>query len=236
MHDIETDGFLAPEALAFRDAVRVQFVEQIRECEDVSRRATTQVFEQHIANVTVANATAASLWARCLSASQAAILLAERGMGVEALALLRTAYENLFFCAALVKQPAVIVRLAGEDTGQRLKQAREMLKDKQIFAAITDADRALLEAFVRDTPAATKAISAYEAAEIAGMTGIYQGAWRTFSLIATHATLTGAGHAFGNDLYDLQFGPSFANVDSALGLARDCIRLGLDAVAPIFTA
>ncbi|WP_197347328.1 DUF5677 domain-containing protein, partial [Ralstonia pseudosolanacearum] len=132
------------------------------------------------------------------------ILLAERGMGVEALALLRTAYENLFFCAALVKQPAVIVRLAGEDTGQRLKQAREMLKDKQIFAAITDADRALLEAFVRDTPAATKAISAYEAAEIAGMTGIYQGAWRTFSLIATHATLTGAGHAFGNDLYDLQ--------------------------------
>lgn len=155
-------------------------------------------------------------------------------MGVDALALLRTAYENLFFSAALIKRPTVISRLAGEDTNQRIEQASAMLKDGQILAALSDADRGLLEAFLRDTPATTKSISAFEAAEIAEMTGVYHGAWRTFSLIAAHSTLTAAGHAFGRDLLDLRFGPSFENVEAAFGLARDCIRLGLEAVAPLF--
>ncbi len=66
------------------------------------------------------------------------------------------------------------------------------------------------------------------------MTGVYQGAWRTFSLMAAHSTLTVAGHAFGKHLLDLQFGPSFEHVEAALGLARDCLRLGLESVAPLF--
>lgn len=67
------------------------------------------------------------------------------------------------------------------------------------------------------------------------MTGVYQAAWRTFSLMAAHSTLTAAGFAFGKDLLDLQFGPSFEHVEAALGLARNCVRLGLDAVEPLFT-
>ncbi|MBU9589611.1 hypothetical protein KTE43_14920 [Burkholderia multivorans] len=156
-------------------------------------------------------------------------------MGVDAIALLRTAYENLFFAAALVKRPSVIARLAGEDTNQRIKQAEAMLKDAQILAALTDADRERLQEFLRDTPAGNKSINAFEAAEIAEMTGVYQGAWRTFSLIAGHATLTTAGHAFSRNLLDLQFGPSFEHIEAAVGLARDCIQLGIEAVAPLFT-
>jgi len=231
---IEHEGFLSPEIHNFRDRARTRFRDRVRECEEVSRRATTQVFSQKIPNPTLPGVTAASLWTRCLSGCQAAILLAERGMGVDALALLRTAYENLFFSAALLKKPSIISRLAGEDTNQRVRQVRAMLKDEQIRAALTDADRERLEAFLRDTPEAKKSISAFEAAEIAGMTGIYHGAWRTFSLVAAHSTLTAAGHAFGRDMLDLQFGPSFENVDAALGLACDCIRLGLEAVAPLF--
>ncbi|WP_175924638.1 hypothetical protein [Burkholderia latens] len=109
-----------------------------------------------------------------------------------------------------------------------------MLKDVQIRAALAETDRQLLEAFLRDTPEVKKSISAFEVAEIAGMTGIYHGAWRTFSLVAAHSNLTSAGHAFGNDMLDLQFGPSFENVEAALSLARDCIRLGIEAVAPLF--
>jgi len=157
-------------------------------------------------------------------------------MGVDALALLRTAYENLFFSAALLKRPSIIARLAGEDTNQRVQQARAMLKDAQICAALTDTDRELLETFLRETAEVKKSISAFEAAEIAGMTGVYHGAWRTFSLVAAHSNLTSAGHAFGSYLLDLRFGPSFENVDAALGLARDCIRLGIEAVAPLFKA
>jgi hypothetical protein len=46
----------------------------------------------------------------------------------------------------------IISRLAGEDTKQRVKQASEMLKDTQIRAALTDANRRTLEEFVRNTP------------------------------------------------------------------------------------
>lgn len=234
MGTIEQEGFLSPGLQSFRDRTRTRFRDRVRECEEISRRATTQVFAQEIAIPTVPGVTAASLWARCLSGCQAAILLAERGMGVEALVLLRTAYENLFFSVALLKRPSIISRLAGEDTNQRVQQARAMLKDVQVRAALAEADRELLEAFLRDTPEVKKSISAFEAAEIAGMTGVYHGAWRTFSLVAAHANLTSAGHAFGRDMLDLQFGPSFENVEAALGLARDCIRLGIEAVAPLF--
>ncbi|MFM0411232.1 DUF5677 domain-containing protein [Paraburkholderia dipogonis] len=236
MTSIETDGFLSPKIQDFRAHLRTQFRDLVSECEDVSRRATTQLFGESVTAPTIPRVMAASLWARCLSNCQAAILLAERGMGLDALALLRTGYENLFYFVALIKRPTAIARLADEDTRQRIKQATEMLRDAQIVAALSVEDRERLEAFLRDTPAPTKSISAFEAAEIAEMTGVYQAAWRTFSLMAAHSTLTAAGFAFGKDLLDLQFGPSFEHVDAALGLARDCIRLGLDAVAPLFTA
>jgi hypothetical protein len=234
MSSIETDGFLSSEIQDVRTRVRNQFQGLVRECEQVSRSATMQVFGQNVITPTIPRAVAASLWARCLSSCQAAILLAERGMGLDALAQLRTGYESLFFCVALIKRPDVIARLADEDTRQRIKQATEMLKDKQILEVLTAADREQLEGYLRDTPSPTKSISAFEASELAGMSGVYQGAWRIFSLMAAHSTLTAAGHAFGKDLLDLQFGPSFEHVDSALGLARDCISLGLDAVKPLF--
>ncbi|WP_425128562.1 DUF5677 domain-containing protein [Burkholderia latens] len=104
MGAIEQEGFLSPEIQSFRDRTRTRFADRVRECEEISRRATTQVFSQEIAISTVPGVTAASLCARCLSGCQAAILLAERGMGVDALALLRTAYENLFFSVALLKK------------------------------------------------------------------------------------------------------------------------------------
>ncbi|WP_430231832.1 hypothetical protein [Paraburkholderia tropica] len=111
-----------------------------------------------------------------------------------------------------------------------------MRRDAHTLLALTVDGRQQLEAFLRDTPVVAGGISAFEAAEIAGMTGVYHGAWRTFSLLAAHSTLTAAGHAFGRSLHDLQFGPSFDHVEAALGLARDGIGLGLGAVSSLFRA
>ncbi|WP_322065224.1 hypothetical protein [Burkholderia ubonensis] len=61
-------------------------------------------------------------------------------------------------------------------------------------------------------------------------------AWRTFSLIAAHSTLAVAGHALGKAPRVPQFGPAFEHLESAFGLARDCIKLGLETVAPLFAA
>jgi hypothetical protein len=66
-----------------------------------------------------------------------------------------------------------------------------MLKDAQILAALSEADRNTLEEFVRTAPTSTKSLNAFEAADIAELTGVYQGVWRTLSLIAAHSTITG---------------------------------------------
>ncbi|WP_157661043.1 DUF5677 domain-containing protein [Burkholderia ubonensis] len=110
MTSIEIDGFLSPKIQDFRAHLRSQFKELVSHCEDASRRVTMQVFGLNLTAPTVPRVTAASLWTRCLSSCQAAILLAERGMGLDALALLRTGYENLFYCAALIKRPTVIAQ------------------------------------------------------------------------------------------------------------------------------
>ncbi|WP_430231828.1 hypothetical protein [Paraburkholderia tropica] len=97
MSGFEKEGFLSATANEFRALTRERFPDLMRECEAVSSRATVQVFKEEIVFPTVPRVTAASLWSRCLSACQGAILSAERGMGVEALALLRTAYEHLAY-------------------------------------------------------------------------------------------------------------------------------------------
>lgn len=231
---VETDGFLSSEMESIRNLTRNRFEEVIRECEEVSRRATSQLFGQQLNMATLPILTAMSLWARCVSGCQAAIILAERGMGIDALAMLRTAYENLFYCAAILKSPDTVSRLAGEDTQQRVKQAKAMLSDPQVCTVLRDEDRILLAEMVQEAPKSSPSINAFEAAEIAEMLVVYHATWRTLSLVAAHATLTSAGHAFGKSITDLQFGPSHDHLAEAFGLARDCLRLGLAAVAPAY--
>ncbi len=87
MSTIETDGFLSLKTQGFRERVRTRFSDLVDECEEVSRRATTQVICTEGSTVTtVPNVIAASLWARYLSGCQAAIVLAERGRGRRACA------------------------------------------------------------------------------------------------------------------------------------------------------
>ena len=57
-----------------------------------------------------------------------------------------------------------------------------------------------------------------------------------FSLTTAPSTLTTAGHAFGKDIFDMRFGPSFEYVEAAFALARDCLSFGLPVVAPLFSA
>jgi hypothetical protein len=115
MASIEVDGFLSPDIDGISTSIRSRFADIVSECEEVSRR-TMQVFGQDIGTPMLSVVTAASLWTRCIRSCQAAVLLAERGMGVDALAILQIAYENLFYCAALLKRPAVISRFSGENT------------------------------------------------------------------------------------------------------------------------
>lgn len=227
---IETEGFLSPGLDGSTEQIRNEFAELIEQFRKESAKATGGLFASRAEASSLPIAMAMSFWTRCVTTCQAAFLLGERGMGVEAMVLLRTAYEHLFFCGALIARPDILPRIEGEDRKQRHRQIEAMLRSKQILEAMTPALKAELEEYVRDTPKPTKEISAYEAADLAGMEGVFSGAYRTLSMVGSHASFTTAGHAFGESLSELQFGPSRDHLEMVFGLARYCLTLGMEVV------
>jgi len=65
------------------------------------------------------------------------------------------------------------------------------------------------------------------------MEGLYEGAYRTLSLVGTHSSYPTAGHAFGGSLKDMRFGPSKEHLAMLFGLTCDCIGLGMQTMAPL---
>ncbi|MFM0239671.1 DUF5677 domain-containing protein [Paraburkholderia phytofirmans] len=230
---IESEGFLSQEMDGYIAAIREAFAEEIRQCRQISSEATSQLFRSGVDASSLPQLMAASFWTRCLSACQATILLGERGLNIEALALLRTAYEHLFFCGAIANNPACLARIEGQDRAERIKQAEKLQKNESVLQALSEEDCVLLDDFVRDTPKAKKQLSAFEAAKLGGMEGLYEGAYRTLSLVGTHSSYTTAGHAFGDSFEDMRFGPSKEHLGMLFGLTRDCIGLGMQAMAPL---
>ncbi|GAB7536954.1 DUF5677 domain-containing protein [Burkholderia sp. 3C] len=230
---IETEGFLSPELDGYIATIREDFAEEIRQCRQISGEATSQLFRSGVDARSLPQLMAASFWARCLTSCQAAIVLGERGLNVEALALLRTAYEHLFFCAAIANNPACLARIEGQDRTERIKQAEKLQKNESIRQALSEEDCALLDDFIRATPKTNKQFSAFEAARLGGMEELYEAAYRTLSLVGTHSSYTTGGHAFGRSLADMRFGPSEENLEMLFGLTRDCIKQGMQTMAPL---
>lgn len=226
MNDFELDGFLSSEADSYKQHVSRQFSALLAEAREASRAAMAQMCAMRPVNPPLSNLVALSLWSRCIASCQAAILLGHIGMGVDALTLLRNAFENLFHCAALFRDPTVLKRLRAKDDYERLKQASAMLGHKETMDVLTPENKAAVEAFVKSMPQPKEMISAFECAKTAGLEGLYHGAYRSLSLVAAHPSLTTAGHAFGDNILDLRFGPSTDHLDTVFGLARDCLNMG----------
>jgi hypothetical protein len=123
MTGFERDGFLSNEVDAHQHHITEQFRVVVGECFAASRAAMAQLNGIRIVDAQLSTLVALSLWSRCVSTCQAAILLGHRGMGVDGLTLLRNAFESLFHCGALLEDASVLVRLRAKDDYERLKQA-----------------------------------------------------------------------------------------------------------------
>ncbi|MDN8102607.1 DUF5677 domain-containing protein [Burkholderia multivorans] len=231
MTGFELDGFLSDEVDAYRLHVTEHFRSVLGECIAASRAAMVQINAIRVVDAELSTLVALSLWSRCIATCQAAILLGHRGMGVDGLTLLRNAFESLFHCGALLEDSSVLARLRAKDDYERLKQATAILGHKETVDVLTPEAKAAVEAFVMSVPSSKDLISAFDCAKLAGLEGLYHSAYRTLSLKAAHPSLTTAGHAFGEQLTDLRFGPSTDHLDEVFGLARDCLNMGHGIVA-----
>lgn len=223
-------GYLSGEATIIRDSIRRKHDAQLHRCGRASRTAMAIMAEGVPAtgHMTAALAT----WVRSITACQGAILLAERGMVTEACALLRTGYEHLFFAGALVKNPAVLDRMHDQDIAERQKTMRLALENIDVQQAITVDQRAQLEQSLGQDTGRLR-ISAFQAAEIAGLAAIFQTTYRQLSLIGTHANLTSVGACVGDSPTDLRFVQDDEGLPQLLDHIVGCLEMGSGIFLPL---
>jgi hypothetical protein len=233
MTKLETHGFLATEISHDIARLRNEFADVVREAEAASEAATTQLFQSTSVERPLSDHLAVSFWIRCISSCQAAILLGERGMGIEGLTMLRNAFENLFTFAAIIKDPTVVSKLDAKDLQERSKHAIAIKKNKESFDVLTPELQAELEEYIRSAPSPAETITIFETARLAGLESFYHTVYRTLSREAAHPSYTTAGHAFVDDITDIRYGPSPGNLNEVFGLARDCLNIGRGFITPV---
>ena len=220
---LEEAGYLSGSAGVLRDHIRARHGALLRECSVASRTAMA-VMGKGIAGP-AHHRVALAAWLRSITACQAAVLLAERGLVIESVAILRTGFEQLFYAQALLKDPVVLERLRDQDDYERQTTARRALANADVDTVIGTSQRHALEGMLQGA-AGNKRISVFEAAEIAGLAALYQTTYRQLSLVGAHATYTTIGKSFGESIFELQLIQDTEELPLVLGHIRDCLRLG----------
>lgn len=228
---VETRGFLSIEIDGFREFYRTEHAKVFDDCETKSDAATARFFSAAIPEILGGEklhlGLALGLWNRCLSACQAALLLAERGMIPEAQTIVRSAYEFLFFAAAAAKHPDVLDSLMHGDTYARSEQAKSMLKEGLRTSQLTQEQILVLSDFVAKG-VGKRQLSVFEAADMVGLSYLYATVYKGLSLVGAHATAASTNSAFQNDEHGITpvFGPSDEGLPFCVGLIAKCLDVG----------
>lgn len=232
----EVNGFLSAEMEVFCTNYRHEFAKEFERCENLCSQATQQLFGTELSTAPAHIVLAVSFWSRCVSACQGAVILIERGMSADGQTLIRSAVEFLFFAVALLKDAGVVARMEGQDNADKLKQARSMLKEGVAGGHLNPEQKIDLEEIIATTPPSSSSISAYDAAQIAGLGYIYQTVYRGLSLASAHGTLTSTNNFFietDDGLLGMEFGPKPNGIKWSLELTSNCMSAGLDHFATV---
>ncbi|CAE6705985.1 hypothetical protein G2912_01070 [Paraburkholderia aspalathi] len=222
---IELVGILSPDIEGYRRLMRDEYKAAFEEAETLSTTAWGYFSAWRGDTTRASNAHAVVFLSKCVQACQATLLLGERGLELEAAAVLREAYEYLFVGAAILQAPSIVQRLIRESEREHGKQAAKLHKpddgepivDEQYLERL----RTLAEGEVKGS-----GLSVYAAAEAVNMTGIYDGVYRTLSRMGTHATATTLLHGSGRD-GNVYGGPARKHLAQLLEWTSDCLKLAL---------
>ncbi|MDR8093305.1 hypothetical protein KPB05_38260 [Burkholderia gladioli] len=235
--DISAKGFLAPELESARRQVRAELAASAVKAEAVSDRVTAYLFSADVSGYAEHEILALAFWIRCIGTCQGGFLLAERGMASEALVLLRSAFEFLFYGAASLADPSVFKSLANGHDFERRKQARAMIQEGSHGGHLTVDQIALLRQVEAEVDEPKAALDAYAAAQRADLGYLYASAYRGLSMMAVHATMAGTDSVLEEQpdgAAKAIFGPSMRNVQFAFELIASCLETGENRFTPLF--
>lgn len=235
---LESRGFLSAEIDEFRAYCRQTHAKLFAICEAKSNDSTRRLFSTNIPGVfgpeKLHLTLALGFWNRCLSTCQAAILLCERGMVPESQVLIRSAYEFLFFAVATAQDRDVLDSLMHGDTYARHEQAKCMLKEGTKTGQLTQEQIEALKKIIV-SGSGKRPLSAFEAADRAGMSYYYATVYKGMSLVGAHATAASTDAVFEENSggFSPVFGPSDKNLEFCIGLIDKCLEEGAKHFHPI---
>ena len=162
-------------------------------------------------------------FARALSSYQGAVLMIERGMSVEALTLARSCLESSFYLAAVSNDQGFIDRLISLDTAHKRTVATWLTSPAAAVTELSADQLDKLRGFVdqvKAAPPAAAPITIKGAADMAGLSEIYETVYRDLSDRAAHPSLNALlrhisldkqGNAIG-----LRFGPEADGIEDTI--------------------
>ncbi|PPA75401.1 hypothetical protein C4E15_14980 [Achromobacter spanius] len=229
--DFKRCGFLSSHLGSVVSFDAGRFAEPFTRCTELSDAATKELFA-YAGRWEDREWAALGFWARCVSSCQGALLLADRGMEVESMALTRLAYEALFTSLAVLKDLTVLERLKQNEAMSRVLAARGMIEGAANMFSEQQLNE-LQEVIEENASPAFNSIKIKVLATAAGMLHLYETVYRSLSLTAAHPTLSSLDHLLEDGATgqpSLTLGPSANNLEWTLELIRMCLELGMTEV------
>ncbi|WP_455913451.1 DUF5677 domain-containing protein [Pseudomonas syringae] len=166
---------------------------------------------------------------RAVRNCQAAVILCERGLIVEAQTLTRTAAEVIFYAGALINDSSVFIRIAREGDIAERKQASAMIETCSALG-LTEQNLLDLQPVIDRAEGDGPGFSAHDAARVAGLMPFYDTIYRGFSSSASHATFRSMDSSFvtrEDGAFSLVSGPSTYHLEFTLGILKSCIAVAM---------
>jgi hypothetical protein len=189
---LQTDGYLSPDLAKWITKHRTEHTSAFALVDRLSRVAQEVMLGAEVPKGDNRALLILLFFARSLSSFQGAVLLAERGMTVEAQTLARSCLESAFFLAAAAADADFADRLVSSDAAHKKEVVRWLTSPE---AAVTelppeqlDRLRGFLDNLKNAAPRATP-LSIKQAADVAHLSDIYETVYRDLSDRAAHPSL-----------------------------------------------
>ncbi|MBI6895647.1 hypothetical protein JET64_02370 [Pseudomonas putida] len=219
-------GFLSPSLELIREGLRATYMEAFSKAESASDAAQSSMNAAGVDWEEPHMLAALVFLQRTVRSCQAAIILCERGLVVDAQTVTRSAAEALFHGVALTKDPNVFSRISRQCDIDEGKQAKAMI-DSWSEKGLTDRNISDLTEVIRRGEGNAPGFSTYDAARIADLMPIYDTLYRGLSVLASHATFRSMDSSFEitDERVGLITGPTDKNIEFALELVRGCLDI-----------
>jgi hypothetical protein len=225
-------GFLSPSMDFVRESLKSIFINSFAAAESASDAAQRSMMEAGVDWKEPHMLAALVFLHRTIRSCQAAIILCERGLVVDAQTLTRSAAEALFHGMALIKDSSVFPRMSRQCDIDEKKQAKAMI-DSLSDKGLTNQNIVDLTEVVLRGEGNAPGFSTHDAARVAELMPIYDTLYRGLSVAASHATFRSMDSSFHitDEQVGLITGPTDHNLEFTLGLVQSCLdiaRKGLD--------